>query len=406
MQFIGIDGCKSGWFYVQIDADKHWKTGVVDNISDLETSLQQSTLSLIDIPIGLRGRDTTERHCDTLARQALKPERHASVFPVPSRLCMSAQDYQQASALNQQATGRKLSKQSWFITAKIKQVDTFLYEFQERDKLREMHPELCFWALNDFQAMQYNKKTDSGFKERTQLLMRFFPESNELIRQALNSYPRHAVARDDIVDALVGALTAAFYPRLQSLPAQPEIDEQGLPMEVVYAIAPQNKKHNINVDTAVSDSAIVATPAGKLMLKSSNERLFSSIWVPEVVAEKQGSTHFLQNIANQVSQYWLNPGIEFRFKKQQQGSAFSNKVWQEISKIPVGQTRTYGELAKALATGPRAIGNACRNNPLPLFVPCHRVVSASGMGGYDGQTNGKKMHIKQSLLTHEAKFRS
>lgn len=84
-----------------------------------------------------------------------------------------------------------------------------------------------------------------------------------------------------------------------------------------------------------------------------------------------------------------------------QGTLFQRKVWQALISIPFATTITYGELAARLQTSARAIGNACRENPLPVIIPCHRVVSKQGLGGYAGFTAGEKMNIKKWLLRHE-----
>ena len=83
------------------------------------------------------------------------------------------------------------------------------------------------------------------------------------------------------------------------------------------------------------------------------------------------------------------------------GTPFQQSVWSELNKIPMGETRTYGEIAKILNTSARAVGNACRKNPIQIIVPCHRVVSAKGLGGYAGKTDGNQMNIKRWLLSHE-----
>ena len=84
-----------------------------------------------------------------------------------------------------------------------------------------------------------------------------------------------------------------------------------------------------------------------------------------------------------------------------QGTLFQKSVWHELSKIPVGETRTYGEIAHKLNSSARAVGNACRRNPIQIIVPCHRVVSAKGLGGYAGETQGRQLDIKRWLLNHE-----
>ena len=80
---------------------------------------------------------------------------------------------------------------------------------------------------------------------------------------------------------------------------------------------------------------------------------------------------------------------------------FQASVLKELQRIPYGETRTYGEIAQILKTSPRAVGNACRRNPLPIIIPCHRVVAANGIGGYDGARSGDLLKIKQRLLARE-----
>ena len=77
------------------------------------------------------------------------------------------------------------------------------------------------------------------------------------------------------------------------------------------------------------------------------------------------------------------------------------RVWDQITKIPFGATQTYGEIARKIKSGPRAVGNACRRNNLLLIVPCHRVVAANGLGGFMGDGDGSLVRRKQWLLDHE-----
>lgn len=82
-------------------------------------------------------------------------------------------------------------------------------------------------------------------------------------------------------------------------------------------------------------------------------------------------------------------------------SSFQEKVLQQLMLIPYGETRTYGEIAKTLETSARAVGNACRYNPLPIIIPCHRVIAANSIGGYNGATEGVTLDIKVRLLQLE-----
>jgi methylated-DNA-[protein]-cysteine S-methyltransferase len=83
------------------------------------------------------------------------------------------------------------------------------------------------------------------------------------------------------------------------------------------------------------------------------------------------------------------------------GTDFQKRVWSELQKIPVGKVVTYGDLAKKLKTSPRAVGNACRANPILIIIPCHRVVGKNSLGGFSGQRAGKWLQIKEQLLKYE-----
>jgi methylated-DNA-[protein]-cysteine S-methyltransferase len=83
------------------------------------------------------------------------------------------------------------------------------------------------------------------------------------------------------------------------------------------------------------------------------------------------------------------------------GTEFQQRVWAALQCIPQGEVRTYGELARQLGSGARAVGNACRRNPVAIIVPCHRVVAAGGVGGYGGRTGGALLERKLWLLRHE-----
>jgi len=103
-----------------------------------------------------------------------------------------------------------------------------------------------------------------------------------------------------------------------------------------------------------------------------------------------------------LKQYLNNPVENLTVSLMEQGSCFRNKVWAEMCKIPIGQTITYSKLAEQINSGARAVANACRDNPFPGIIPCHRVVAVSGLGGYMGQTSGRSLEIKRKLLAKEA----
>ena len=106
-------------------------------------------------------------------------------------------------------------------------------------------------------------------------------------------------------------------------------------------------------------------------------------------------------VSEQLNCYFNDSQHCFALPIEAKGTEFQHKVWDALKKIPVGTVKTYGEVAKELNSSARAIGNACRNNPTPIVVPCHRVVAASGLGGFAGATQGQLTSIKSQLLAHE-----
>ncbi len=118
-------------------------------------------------------------------------------------------------------------------------------------------------------------------------------------------------------------------------------------------------------------------------------------------AEVVVDSHLLEDAVNQVASYMRSGDFVFQLPLQPSGTDFQRRVWQALQQIPAGRVKTYGQLAAELGSSPRAVGNACRRNPIPLFIPCHRVVSANGLGGFAGDVEGEKIRLKSQLLAHE-----
>ncbi|MFW5723470.1 MAG: methylated-DNA--[protein]-cysteine S-methyltransferase [Halochromatium sp.] len=100
--------------------------------------------------------------------------------------------------------------------------------------------------------------------------------------------------------------------------------------------------------------------------------------------------------------YFADPSYRFQCAVELAGSDFQRRVWALIAAIPPGRPCTYGALARELGSSARAVGQACRANPVPLRIPCHRVVAANGLGGFAGDRGGRLLRIKRWLLAHEA----
>lgn len=161
--------------------------------------------------------------------------KRSSIFPVPCRPALAAPDYSTACAINAGILQVKLSKQSWGLVPKIRELDDWLRQTRDR-RWRESHPELALQALNDGHALAYGKKTPDGREERLALLRRLFAPADALFANARAAHARNQAADDDIIDALALAVTAWLSREaLASVPETVECDETGLPMEIVFA---------------------------------------------------------------------------------------------------------------------------------------------------------------------------
>jgi len=116
---------------------------------------------------------------------------------------------------------------------------------------------------------------------------------------------------------------------------------------------------------------------------------------------KAPTTSLTQEVVYQLQGYFDDPQWQFSLPLASSGTDFQQRVWRFMCTIPVGETRRYGDAAEALNSAARAVGGACRSNPVPIVVPCHRIVAANGLGGFDGQREGAGLAFKQWLLNHE-----
>lgn len=115
---------------------------------------------------------------------------------------------------------------------------------------------------------------------------------------------------------------------------------------------------------------------------------------------KSSADSAIQSTCMQILQYLSNPAFAFTISIPNTGTMFQQRVWRMIAEIPPGRTRSYAEIARDLGSGPRAVANACGANPLPIIVPCHRVVASKGLGGFMQGADGG-LSIKRWLLRHE-----
>lgn len=143
------------------------------------------------------------------------------------------------------------------------------------------------------------------------------------------------------------------------------------------------------------------TPVGRLVLESDGDVLIG-IWLPNTTRVRAARGHdappVLKDAALQLEEYFAGERTAFDLPLELDGTTFQKEVWAELSRIPYGETISYGELARRVGRpkGPRAVGQANGKNPIPIVVPCHRVLATNGLGGYGGG-----LTLKRSLLAVE-----
>jgi len=228
---VGIDGCRAGWVAAfQLDGEP--VLALVKTLSELTPHLSHETAVMIDMPIGLLN-DASSRQCDALARERLRPYRSSSIFGVPPRAVTRISDYPQANALSRELTGRGLSKQSFYLFPKIRELDDWLVHPERQGEWWECHPEVAFAQLNSGIALNASKKSEAGQAERVSLLADL-PGVDAALERASQKYKRKDVLPDDCIDALVCLLTAERdqHQRIV-IPAIPATDARGLMMGIM-----------------------------------------------------------------------------------------------------------------------------------------------------------------------------
>ncbi len=148
-------------------------------------------------------------------------------------------------------------------------------------------------------------------------------------------------------------------------------------------------------------SVTLKSPVGVIGIVTAEGALCSLDLPAADTATQSPGDGLAKEVMRQLQHYFDDGGTGFNLPLRLSGTDFQRSVWKRLQAIPPGVTRTYGEIARELHSSPRAVGNACRANPVPIVIPCHRVVSANGIGGYGGATSGKRLKIKQWLLEHE-----
>jgi predicted RNase H-like nuclease len=229
---VGVDWATDGWLAVSLDGDE--TVTLHDEFRDVWHAYRDADRILVDVPIGLPSSKEPTRQCDSLARDVIGPRR-SSVFPPPTRAALGHDDHAAASDANRNAIGKGLSIQAYHIADGIEAVDDLLRsDPQARETIREAHPEVCFRAFAG-EPLSHSKTTAAGYAERLTALEHAGVDAADLVHRLAKNVPDAEVGIDDVVDATALALTARPEPgTLRTLPSERAVDEEGLPMEMVY----------------------------------------------------------------------------------------------------------------------------------------------------------------------------
>ena len=142
-------------------------------------------------------------------------------------------------------------------------------------------------------------------------------------------------------------------------------------------------------------SVAIDSPVGRLTISATEDAIVAIGWFDETQGEE---TALLAEARGQLAAYFNRRLKCFELPLRPAGSPFNQRVWAAMREIPHGQTRSYGELAMEIGSAPRAVGRACGHNPIPIVIPCHRVLGRNGLGGYSG---GAGLPTKRRLLELE-----
>jgi methylated-DNA-[protein]-cysteine S-methyltransferase len=146
-------------------------------------------------------------------------------------------------------------------------------------------------------------------------------------------------------------------------------------------------------------SLSIPSPVGQLTIDEEDDAIVAIRWADEPASN---GSPLLAEAARQLDAYFAGQLSHFDLPLAPAGSSFEARVWSAMQLIPYGETRSYGDLASVIGSAPRPVGRACGRNPIPIVIPCHRVLARGGLGGYSGSGG---LVTKQRLLAIEGALR-
>jgi methylated-DNA-[protein]-cysteine S-methyltransferase len=164
--------------------------------------------------------------------------------------------------------------------------------------------------------------------------------------------------------------------------------------------APSSRRES--KEQAIMFNAVIHAPFGKVGIRLEGETVREIVYLPDSINSVAPDSPLAKQAAEQIDRYFERASAKFELPLAPVGSAFQRRVWQAISDIPPGVVLTYGQVARQIGSAPRAVGQACGANFFPIVIPCHRVVSSSGIGGFAHHgDDGFFRNVKRWLLAHE-----
>ena len=149
--------------------------------------------------------------------------------------------------------------------------------------------------------------------------------------------------------------------------------------------------------------ARLVAPFAMLGIRTEEDWLTGIDYLPLDTLPLEPQNPLAREVCQQLNEYLTNPNFEFDLSLHMGGTIHQRRVWQTIQTIPSGRTRSYADIATQLHSAPRAVGQACGANRLPLVIPCHRVIAKNGsLGGFMNASDGIPIVIKSWLLRHES----
>ncbi len=144
-----------------------------------------------------------------------------------------------------------------------------------------------------------------------------------------------------------------------------------------------------------------ATPFAVLGIRTDGAVVTGLRYLPRSTPQAAPHDRVAERACCEIECYLADPGYQFTVPYRLEGTPFQQRVWREIEKLFPLKTISYGSIAQRLDSAARAVGSACGANPVPLIVPCHRVLAARGLGGFMGGRDDFPLSIKRWLLRHE-----